>query len=146
MANLGNGDREDVGNAGVTLISGAVSNPTTANDDVITLSGVFLLSGDTTGRIDGLGQTTADRLVLTGSDLRNVTIAGIEETEVTNTSTTRVDADQVGNLGALLQLNNHLFNFSGGFLRALCQCPHFIGYYGKTPALLTGTGGFDGGI
>ncbi|MNY15319.1 hypothetical protein D3C86_1485240 [compost metagenome] len=47
---------------------------------------------------------------------------------------------------ALLQLLNHGLDFFGGLLGLLRQVAHFIGHYGEAATLLTGPGGFDGGV
>ncbi len=91
MANFDNNDRAN--NAGVAEIIG------TPTDDVISISGTFLLSGTTSGVIHGGGGT--DRLELTSANLENVDLSGIEETQIQNNGTIFLDADELNDLGAL---------------------------------------------
>ncbi|WP_300061065.1 Calx-beta domain-containing protein, partial [uncultured Roseobacter sp.] len=69
------------------------------NDDDITLSGTFLLSGTTSGVIDGAGGS--DTLNLSSSNLENVTISGIEATNLANNGTQVIEAQQIENLGTI---------------------------------------------
>ncbi|MGB3408556.1 MAG: hypothetical protein WBA67_13810, partial [Jannaschia sp.] len=98
MANLTRDDREIIG--GITQISGATSNPTTATDDVIDLISInFVLAGSGSGLIDGLGGL--DELRLNSVDLRDVVIQGIETTTLSGVNLNTIEADQLGNLGTL---------------------------------------------
>ena len=91
MANFTNSDRVVNG-----LVTELIADPT---DDIITLTSTFLLTGTTSGQIDGgLG---SDLLDLTFSNLTNVTISGIEATSFSSTGTSTIDADQIGNLGTI---------------------------------------------
>ncbi|SFJ37360.1 Ig-like domain-containing protein [Jannaschia pohangensis] len=98
MADLTRDDREIIG--GITQISGATSNPTTAGDDTIDLFFVtFNLPGTTAGLIDGQGGF--DTLLLNSANLIGVDIEGIEATEFTGSSTVNIDAAELGDLGAI---------------------------------------------
>ncbi|MCH2164846.1 MAG: hypothetical protein MK098_09370 [Marinovum sp.] len=121
MAILDNNSREIVG--GITQISDQTTDPTTAGDDLISLSGTFLLVGTTSGLIDGLGETSADTLELTSPNLSGVDIVNIEATQIQTNGTTIIDANEIADLGAFTITDvfsstgfdaNLRLNFSGG--------------------------------
>lgn len=51
-----------------------------------------------------------------------------------------------GALGRLLQALDHVFDPGSGLMGATGQGADFVGHHGKTAALFTGTGRFDGGV
>ncbi|MEM6311135.1 MAG: hypothetical protein AAF754_13910, partial [Pseudomonadota bacterium] len=78
----------------------------TGDDDILTITGAWLRAGATSGIIDLLGETTEDIVRLTSSNLTNVTISGVERTELTGNGGNRVDATQIINLGTITNAGN----------------------------------------
>ena len=78
----------------------------TSDDDILTITGAWLRSGATSGIIDLLGETTEDIVRLTSSNLANVTISGVERTELTGNGANEVDATQIINLGTITNAGN----------------------------------------